>query len=284
MPLLYQCRLRQNSPMFLHTLTAAVVISIYLLLAASLLWRLVRGHATLAAKTPLLVLGFVAIALHALILRQNLYSGAALDVSFFTAFSLIAWLISLLMLIAIASREPVENLGIGILPITALAVLLRLLNSQQHSLANTLSAGLEFHIMASITAYSLLTIAALQAIMLYIQDVQIHNKHPGGFVRALPPLETMERLLFRLLTLGFIVLSVSLISGGFYIDNLFEQHLVHKFVLSVSAWILFGTLLWGRWRFGWRGRIAIRWTLTGFILLLLAYFGSKIVIELILKR
>ncbi len=138
--------------------------------------------------------------------------------------------------------------------------------------------------MASITAYSLLTIAALQAIMLYIQDVQIHNKHPGGFVRALPPLETMERLLFRLLTLGFIVLSVSLISGGFYINNLFEQHLVHKFVLSVSAWILFGTLLWGRWRFGWRGRIAIRWTLTGFILLLLAYFGSKIVIELILKR
>lgn len=269
--------------MNLHTLTAIAAIGIYLLLAVGLLLQLLRGRAAKTAKTPLLVLGFVAITLHALTLQQNLYGRAALDVSFFTAFSLIAWLMTLLMLIA-ASREPVENLGIGILPIAALAVLLRLLNSQQHSLTNTLSAGLEFHIMASIIAYSLLTIAALQAILLYIQDVQIHNKHPGGFVRALPPLETMERLLFRLLILGFIVLSVSLISGGFYVDNLLEQHLVHKFVLSISAWILFGTLLWGRWRFGWRGRIAIRWTLAGFILLLLAYFGSKIVIEIILKR
>jgi ABC-type uncharacterized transport system permease subunit len=269
--------------MFLPTLIAVTTIGIYLLLSVILLWRLIGNRLTKPAKTPLLILGFVAIALHALTLRQNLYGGIALDVSFFTAFSLIAWLMALLMLIA-ATREPVENLGIGILPIAALAMLLRLLNSQQHSLTNTLSAGLEFHIMASVIAYSLLTIAALQAIMLYIQDAQIHNKHPGGFVRALPPLETMERLLFRLLSLGFIVLSVSLISGGFYVNNLLEQHLVHKFVLSVSAWILFGTLLWGRRRFGWRGRIAIRWTLAGFILLLLAYFGSKIVIEIILNR
>ena len=135
----------------------------------------------------------------------------------------------------------------------------------------------------SILAYSLLSIAAVQAVLLYIQDTHLHNKHPGGFIRALPPLETMETLLFQMIGLGFIVLSISLLSGVPYIENILDQRLVHKTVLSVTAWVVFGILLFGRWRFGWRGRTAIRWTISGFILLMLAYFGSKFVIQLILQ-
>ncbi|MCB1564805.1 MAG: cytochrome c biogenesis protein CcsA, partial [Xanthomonadales bacterium] len=64
----------------------------------------------------------------------------------------------------------------------------------------------------------------------------------------------------------------------------FAQHLVHKTVLSLLAWAAFGVLLFGRWRFGWRGKRAVRWTLLAMLLLLLAFFGSKFVLEVILQR
>lgn len=267
-----------------HILFALGAISIYLILSVLLTLRLLRpATVTRRSKLPMVLAGFVALALHAVLLRTNLFGGGALDVSIFTIFSLVGWLVALLFLLAVL-REPIDNLGIAILPLAALALVLRFFATEQYSLSTALTRGIEFHILSSVIAYSLLTIAALQAILLYIQDAQLHNKHPGGFVRALPPLETMERLMFRLIAIGFIVLSVSLISGVFFVENLLAQHLVHKFVLSISAWVLFAVLLWGRYQFGWRGRIAIRWTLSGFLLLLLAYFGSKFVIELILRR
>jgi ABC-type uncharacterized transport system permease subunit len=170
------------------------------------------------------------------------------------------------------------------MPFTALALLLQQLSDQHHYLSQTLTAGLEFHILISILAYSLLSIAMVQALLLYIQDAHLHNKHPGGFIRSLPPLQTMETMLFRMIGLGFIVLSISLLSGFIFMENMFAQHLVHKTILSIIAWLLFSILLWGRWQFGWRGRTAIRWAMSGFIALMLAYFGSKFVVELILHR
>ncbi len=133
-------------------------------------------------------------------------------------------------------------------------------------------------------AYSLLSIAAIQSIVLALQDRRLRHKHPGGLTGALPPLQVMESLLFQMIGLGFIFLSLSLLSGIVYLEDIFAQHLVHKTVLSIVAWAVFGVLLWGRWHSGWRGRTAIRWTLGGFVLLLLAYFGSKLVLELILGR
>jgi len=257
--------------------TAAIVV--YLLLTVLFAFRLIsRGQGL--TKSRLLILAYVAIMLHAYTLYLRLFDGVALDISFFTVFSLISWVIAL-MLISFAWHDPIENLAIGVLPMAALAVLLRLINEQTNPLAHDLSIVLEIHIITSLIAYSLLSIAALQAIMLYIQDVQLHNKHATGFIRSLPPLETMERLLFRMIGTGFLILCVSLVSGFFFIDDLISQH---KTVLSISAWILFAVLLVGRWRFGWRGRIAIRWTLAGFAFLLLAYFGSKFVLEIILQR
>ena len=190
------------------------------------------------------------------------------------------WVITAMILLG-AWRLPVENLAIAVFPIAALSVVLRLASHQIHHLPTPPSLGLKIHIISSIIAYSLLSLAALQAILLYVQDSHLHNKHPAGFVRALPPLQTMEELLFRMIGVGFIILCISLGTGLFYITELKDQH---KTVLSLGAWIFFAVLLYGRWKFGWRGRIAIRWTLTGFALLLLAYFGSKFVLELILHR
>lgn len=266
----------------IHTSVASLVILLYLSLCILLVYRLMSAGKGLSKHT-LLSIGLLALFLHGYLLHVRLFAPPHMDLSFFTVFSLITWVITAILII-FAWRESVENLLIGVLPFAVVAVLLRLLSQQHHELTTTPSSGLEVHILVSIIAYSLLSIAALQAILLYIQDAYLHNKHPVGFVRALPPLETMERLLFRMIATGFLVLSISLLSGFIFLEDIFAQHLVHKTVLSIGAWLLFGILLWGRWRFGWRGRIAIRWTLTGFALLLLAYFGSKFVIEVILKR
>ena len=261
------------------------ILSIILYLANGILLLLKLNRVASVEKLSrfqLLLPAIIAMLLHGWLVYQGLVTEQGLDVGFYAVLSLVGWLVTLLLLSA-AFSQPIESLGIFVFPTAAMMLLLRLLNPTGYYLAQNLGLGLELHILLSILAYSLLSIAAVQAILLYIQDSHLHNKHPGGFIRALPPLETMETLLFQMIGLGFIVLSVALLSGVFYIENIFDPRLVHKTVLSVTAWIIFGILLFGRWRFGWRGRTAIRWTISGFVLLMLAYFGSKFVIQLVLQ-
>ena len=101
---------------------------------------------------------------------------------------------------------------------------------------------------------------------------------------AFPPLAVMERLLFQLIGAGFALLSATLLTGVVFVEDLFAQHLAHKTVLSIAAWVVFGMLLAGRWRWGWRGRRAVRLTLAGMGLLLLAFVGTKFVLEIVLQR
>jgi len=261
-----------------YTLISLLAILSYLA-AGFLLWRRLSGK-TPAGKSLPLTLALLGTAMHMLILSENIFTPNGINFGFFHALSLLSGLIALLFLIT-AFSKPVENLGIVILPLAALAILLEHGIPTQHFLPAN-EKHLEIHILLSIVAYSLLSIAALQAMLLSIQDRHLHNKHPGGLIRALPPLQTMETLLFQMLTLGFVLQSLSLITGAIYIDNLLTQHLVHKTVLSILAWGVYATLLWGRWRYGWRGKTAIRWTLGGFISLAFAYLGSKLVLEIIL--
>lgn len=266
-------------------ITSILIIGLYLLTGLWLFGKL-RGNTSFSAGLPRPVLFapvMIALLLHGWLIYQGLFSEAGMNVGFFAVLSLVGWLVSLLLVLAILS-QPIETLGIFVFPFTALTVLLLVFNPEGHYLSHQLHAGLRLHILLSILAYSLLSIAAVQAALLYIQDSHLHNKHPGGFIRSLPPLETMETLLFRMIGLGFIVLSLSLLSGVFYLEDIFQPGLVHKTVLAVLAWLVFAILLWGRWQFGWRGRVAIRWTITGFVILMLAYFGSKFVIQLILQR
>lgn len=138
--------------------------------------------------------------------------------------------------------------------------------------------ALQLHVVLSVLGAGLLTLAAVQAVTLALQDALLHGKSAHRLVQALPPLQTMERVLFVLIALGFFMLSLSLLSGLLFVDDLMAQHLAEKTVLSVVAWTLFGGLLWGRWRWGWRGRTAVRWTLAGYGVLILAYFGSKLLL------
>ncbi len=235
-----------------------------------------------APNKPLLaLLALIALFFHGGSLFMQLHASAGLSLDFFNAASLIAFAVIAITLLA-CSRIPVENLLLILMPLGLLTVLLA-----QFLPSGTLKPideepGIIAHILLSILAYGLLTIAMFQALLLALQDHQLKHKHPSGLIRNFPPLQTMESLLFGFLWAGWLLLSLSLLSGWLFFEDLFAQHLVHKTVLSCVAWVVFAVLLWGRHQLGWRGHKAIRWTLAGFCLLMLAYFGSKLVREFIL--
>lgn len=232
-------------------------------------------------RSVLVLLWLLSLSLHGWGILHHVWQIDGISISFATASSIVMWLCNLLLFITML-RRPLETLGIFIVPFTVSAMLLPLLNPSQTTIIN-LNNGLGVHIFTSLLAYSMLTLAALQALLLALQNKHLHNHQPGGLIRTLPPLLDMEALLFKLILLGIILLSFGLFSGVLYVDNLFSQHLMHKTILSSVAWVIFTALLVGHWRYGWRGRIAIRWTLSGFFILMLAFFGSKFVLEFLVK-
>jgi ABC-type uncharacterized transport system permease subunit len=146
------------------------------------------------------------------------------------------------------------------------------------------SSGTTVHILSSVLSFGFLSIASVYAMFVAIIDHFLRSHHLNALVRSLPALVVLEGLLFRLIAVGFILLTASLLSGMAFVNDLFAQHLAHKTLLSILAWLVFGLLLFGRWRYGWRGRKAVRLCLAGIALLVLSYFGSKLVLENLLGR
>ena len=267
----------------MHTVVIGIIAILLYLTASVLLAVKLRNRDTSSAgKWRGLALAIVATLLHGWLLAQQLFMEQGLNLGVFNAISLLTWLISV-FLIASATARPTENLGIIAFPGTALAIALEGVTSTEH-ITTVTNTPLEIHILVSVAAYSLLSIAAVQAVLLTIQDRHLRNKRPGGFIRALPPLQSMETLLFQIIAIGFALQSLSLVTGFIFLENMMAQHLAHKTVLSIIAWTVFAVLLWGRWKFGWRGRTAIRWTLSGFAVLAMSYIGSKMVLEVILQQ
>jgi ABC-type uncharacterized transport system permease subunit len=143
---------------------------------------------------------------------------------------------------------------------------------------------LAFHVAMATTAFAFLTIGAVLAVAQVVVARKLRSRQPLGWLKILTPIESVESGCFHSIRAGFAVLTLALVTGAFFVDNLFAQHLVHKVVLAIIAWIVFGILLFGRWRFGWRGRQALRWTLAGYVLLGLSYFGSKLILENVLGK
>ena len=143
---------------------------------------------------------------------------------------------------------------------------------------------LSFHVAMATTAFAFLTIGMALAIAQVLVERRLRSRQPLGWLKIFTPLESLESGLFQSILAGFVLLTLALVSGAFFIENLFAQHLVHKVILAIVAWIVFGVLLLGRLRFGWRGRKALHWTLAGYVLLGLAYFGSKVILEDVLGK
>jgi len=233
-------------------------------------------NTTLVASATLL--GLIAHGLH---LFPILLTDQGLSLSFFNAASLIAFSVITLVLLCLL-RMSVHALLVPLLTLGTITVLCAQFLPQGNTQPINEAPGILAHILFSILAYGMITIAVFQSMLLLIQDQQLRKRPVSTLIKHFPPLQTMESLLFGFLWSGWLLLSLSLITGWLFLDNLFAQHLVHKTLLSCVAWLVFGILLWGRHQLGWRGHKAIRWTITGFFLLMLAYFGSKLVREFIL--
>ncbi|WP_432697444.1 cytochrome C assembly family protein [Marinobacterium sp. YM272] len=227
------------------------------------------------------LLGLGAFIFHGYAVYALLHYPEGIDLGTFRVGSLIAWVV-VGILLASSLRQKLDNLFIGAFPMAAITAALAAFapDTGDHRLY---SGGLVVHILLSLLAYSIFTLAALHALVLSRQEKLLKQHHTRGLLHSLPPLQIMERLLFEMLWCGFILLSTALITGFLFVEDLFAQHLAHKTILSIVAWLVYAILLAGRALLGWRSQTAVRWTLGGFILLMLAFFGSKIVVEMLLK-
>ena len=231
--------------------------------------------------------------LHSYLLYASVIAVAELRFGFSQAMSVTLWL-TVLIYWAESMIYDVKGMQALVLPLAAACALLPAFFPGPETPAYTQTFAFRIHLLVAMLAYSLFTIAALHATLMTVLERRLHGgKHSGpageslaGPWGSLPPLMTLEALLFRILTLGFVLLSLTLLSGFVFSEELFGKaaRFNHKTVFGVISWIIFGALLVGRYGWGWRGRTALRWTLAGFAALLLAYVGSMFVLEVVLGR
>lgn len=267
-----------------------VIGALYLVLAHHVWRALGDGDAATAAAAstdrwalPLLTIGHGALVAHGVFGHGDFRFGFAL------ALSATLWLTVLIVWLE-GFFVPLRGLQPLVLPAAALALVLPLLFPGA-VIAAQRGLAFKLHLLAAILAYSLLTIAALHAVLMAALDRRLHRgagmaRPPGRLFRQTPSLLAMEQLMFRLIGIGFLLLTATVASGLLFSEALFGRALrfEHKTVFAIAAWLVFAGLLTGRAVFGWRGRIALRWTLIGFAMLLLAYVGSRFVLEVLLGR
>jgi ABC-type uncharacterized transport system permease subunit len=230
--------------------------------------------------------------LHGVALWADVIGYGALRVGFAVMLSCTLW-ISVAACWLENRNFALDGLRVLVLPSAAVAAVLPVIFPGAMLPLEGKTALFPWHIAIATLAYSTLTIAAFHAILMAVQESKLHTRlstqKTGWFASAidrLPALLTMEKLLFRLIGFGFFLLTLTVVSGVVFSEELFGKafKLDHKNVFTILSWLLFGVLLAGRrWR-GWRGRTALSFTLTGFTTLLLAYVGSRFVLEVILHR
>ncbi len=263
--------------MIVHFYTPLAIVC-YLLATGLLVRPLVNAGPPLTR--PAMGTALVAVLLQ-LAVSFGLHRGA-LDLHFFAALGLVAGTMSALTVLVNMVR-PVAALGVIVFPMTAILLAIDVYLAPATSPLQ-IDWQIKLHVTLALLAFGVLLIAALLAIFLSMQERALRRRSFNAWLRVLPPLTLTESLLFKLIAAGFVLLTATLVTGALFVSNLFGQHLVHKTVLSILAWLVFGALLFGRWRYGWRGRPAVNLTLIGMSVLMLAFLGSKLVLELILHR
>jgi ABC-type uncharacterized transport system permease subunit len=239
-----------------------------------------RGAASFIVLIPM--------ALHAYLLSNTLFIDGEMNLGLTNSVSLILWLTLLVYWVA-HFFYPIASLQTLVLPLAAVGVVLPALFPDTHLQPHNRWA-FEAHIAVAMLAFSLFTIAALHAGLMSLVEKRLHHAILPKAMQNLPPLLTMEALLFRIIVAGFLLLSFTLASGMIFSEQLFGHALkftpriAHKIVFGLMSWVVFAGLLAGHHFYGWRGRTAIRWTLSGFVFLFLSYVGSKFVLEVLLHR
>jgi ABC-type uncharacterized transport system permease subunit len=259
-----------------------LAITLFALYSASA-WVMLRSVSKPRLEPLAWAITLVAIIAHSDALAQHMmHSVGPFSIGLLEAISMLAWTLGVLACFISMERQ---NRALGAI-LLAIAALGAAVTGTGHTFAEDAPPGWELtaHILLSMAAAALLFAAAVTALLLVFLDRRLRARRIAELPSMLPPLDALEKVMFRLIGAGFALLTLALLTGFIFVTNLWAQHLEHKTILSIIAWVLFGVLLIGRVRYGWRGRSAVRWTLSGFGVLVLAYFGSKFVLEYILGR
>ncbi|MEW6133948.1 MAG: cytochrome c biogenesis protein CcsA [Pseudomonadota bacterium] len=248
-------------------------------------WQFLKR--TAQARSPLWVsaLLLAGIVIHAALLGVSVFRPDAVHLGFANAVSLIAWL-SVSVYALTAFKAPLPGIQGWVAAVAAIGVLFPLVLPDARAVPYSHTFGFRLHLVLSLLAYCLLFIAALQAVLMSAFEKKLHHGAAAASMPGMPPLLTLESVLFKLIWAGFILLTLALASGILFSEEIFGKamSLTHKTFFALVSWAIFGALLAGRTIRGWRGRLAVRWTITGFVMLLLAYVGSKFVLEVLLHR
>jgi len=260
-------------------------------LAAYILWPVTAGRGTSSRADDRLPTGAIrwllplALVIHGALALQNVVTPEGLDLSFANAVSVVAGLVAAIAWVS-GLLASLPAIGIVVLPIAAAASLLPALIVSTHRFSYGSDMLAAAHVAVALVSYAMFLVAAIQALVLMGLEKRLRRRLPEPDLAVVPPLLTLEHYLFRLIAVGFLLLTLTLVSGMLFTEQLFGKPLVfnHKSVFSVLGWITFGALLVGRWRYGWRGRVALRWIIAGTVFVFLAYLGSKFVLEVLLGR
>ncbi len=257
-----------------------IAILTYLISGSGAIWFVY--HKEPINRTLVFGAAMIGVVAHTATLANSLFVGDMLQMSLLNSISICVWMITTMIVIS-SFTKPIHNLYIIFMPACALLLIIARQVPQLAS-PKQYSAGMMLHIMISLLAYSIIIIATLQAILVNLQTAHLHrHRFNSPLTSILPPLQSMERLMFEWLMIGFVLLTAAIATGTIYVDDLFGQHLIHKTVLTVVSWLFFATLIFGHFYLGWRGERASRLIYLGFGFLLIAFIGSKFVLEYLLK-
>jgi len=262
-----------------------LLVSLIYLAVASDFWRSTKLQdkpVSLKWHSAMIAVGVV---LHGWLLYRDTFAEGTLNFGVYYALSAIIWLTVLIYWLANLKNQ-VNGLQGFVLPVAALFVLIPAFAVKNYYIPSfefSLFAG---HVAIAVLAYSLFTFAALHALLMLMVERGLHQKTALINLASFPPIMSMESLLFKVITIGFTLLSLTLFSGMLFSEQIFGKALQfnHKVIFSMLSWLIYGWLLFGRYQYGWRGKKAINWSLFGFVMLLLAYVGSRFVVQVILNK
>jgi ABC-type uncharacterized transport system permease subunit len=259
-----------------------LVVLLYLVAAAAALHAARSAAPRAAFHEPALYLAAAALAAHGAWLADTIEPGPGFSIAIADTASLMGLVIGVGGLLAVFAPRfrAVAAACLGI------AALLAAGTGSVPATREVAADGwpIAMHVVLAVGAAGMFAVAALLVVLLALQDGALRSGRAGGWLATLPPVESLERALFSVIGTGMAALTVAILAGLLFVTDLFAQHLVHKTTLALIAWAIFACLLAGRWRFGWRGRTAARYTIAGFVVLAVAYFGSKFVLEVLLGR
>ncbi len=265
--------------LFLHLLDAA-----FYFVMAAVFWPGGKLCCRLTATHRLLALLPLVLHLYLLYTRMLPESGG-LSLGFATSLSAMAALTVLFYAVA-AWRYPIGGLQGFVLAFAGLAVGLAGVMPPALPVAHGIEPMFLLHLLMAFAAYGFFAIATFHAVLIALAEKHLHRPVPPRMVADLPPLLTLETLLFSMLELGFVILTLTLITGGLFAEALFGRPLPmnHMTVFGLISWLIYFSLMMGRRVYGWRGRKAIYGALAGFVSLMLSYFGVAFVLEILLRR